>query len=323
MSIERKALVVGVNYDGLKACEKDATEFANLIATHEDGSRNFDVQERTKPYEKGKLMGDIIELFKSDDDTVLFYYSGHGAIDATGGSIVTPDNKPNDIGISMDDILIHANRCKAKHKILILDCCSAGALGNPAMTGGQVAHLAEGVTIMASSRDYQESIEIVNQGGVFTKLLMLALQGGAADLRGYVTPGNVYSYIDQSLGSWNQRPMFKANVSRFTSIRNVAPRIPLDELKMAVSYFQASTDLLELNPSFEETNHLEYKHEVLEPYADAGNIKKFKHLQKMNRMGLLVPVGEEHMYWAAIRNKPVKLTPLGEHYWRLVKDKRI
>ena len=61
-------------------------------------------------------------------------------------------------------------------------------------------------------------------GGVFTRLVVAALQGGAADLRGHITPGSIYAYVDQALGAWDQRPIFKTNVTRFTSLRKVLLR---------------------------------------------------------------------------------------------------
>ena len=38
---------------------------------------------------------------------------------------------------------------------------------------------------------------------------------------------------------------------------------------------------------------------------------------------IFVPVDSEYMYFAAMESKACKLTSLGYHYWRLVKDKRI
>lgn len=42
----------------------------------------------------------------------------------------------------------------------------------------------------------------------------------------------------------------------------------------------------------------------------------FTILQKLNRVGLIVPVDIEHMYYATIYSKSCKLTVLGEHYRR-------
>jgi hypothetical protein len=48
-----------------------------------------------------------------------------------------------------------------------------------------------------------------------------------------------------------------------------------------------------------------------------------KQLQRMRAARLVEPIGTEHLYWAAMQERPVRLTPLGQHYWRLAKDKRI
>lgn len=140
-----------------------------------------------------------------------------------------------------------------------------------------------------------------------------ALQGGAADLRGEVSPASVYSYIDQALGPWDQRPVFKTNVSGFTSLRKIVPPIPLDQLRLITEFFPDPASEFSLDPSFEETD----------PSADPDNCAKFKVLQKYNRVNLLVPVGEEHMYYAAINSKSCRLTALGFQYWRLVNEKKL
>lgn len=41
------------------------------------------------------------------------------------------------------------------------------------------------------------------------------------------------------------------------------------------------------------------------------------------KLNLVVPVGEEHMYYAAINNKACKLTAQGQHYWNLVNKNTI
>jgi hypothetical protein len=35
------------------------------------------------------------------------------------------------------------------------------------------------------------------------------------------------------------------------------------------------------------------------------------------------PIKEEHMYFAAMNSTGCRLTPLGKHYWSLVKAERI
>lgn len=321
----RKALVVGINNyptSPLHGCINDSSSFASIIETNGDGSPNFDVKLVNDVMTKSHLKSLIIDLFSGDSDTTIFYFSGHGFIDEIGGYIVTPDHQPNDVGVSMDEILTIANESKSKNKIIILDCCHSGALGTPKVNGGKSASLSEGVSILTASKNDEASLEI-NGHGVFTNLLLDALQGGAMDLRGHITPGSVYSYIDQALGPWDQRPVFKTNITRFTSLRMVPPSVPMETLRKIIEYFPIPQNQFALDPSFEDTNTLNVTHNVIEPYAKKENIDIFKNLQKFQSVGLVVPCNADYMYFAAMNSKSCKLTALGYHYWRLIKDKRI
>ena len=312
----RKALAIGINnypFGPLKGCIGDASAFATTMEKNGDGSPNFSVMLETDVPTKAEVKKLISTLFEGDSDIALLYFSGHGTLSATGGYIVTPDAKEHDEGVSMDEILTIANRSKAKDKIIILDCCNSGAFGSPALTGGATAQIIEGVVVLTASRSDESAVE-VNGHGVFTNLLLDALQGGAADLRGHITPGSVYAYIDQALGAWDQRPIFKTNVTRFTSLRTINPAVPLETLRKIVEYFPAPQQEHPLDPSYEDTNV---------DVAMPEKVAIFKNLQKFEGVGLVVPVGEEHMYYAAQNTKSCKLTALGYHYWRLVKENRL
>lgn len=310
----KKALIIGIdNYPSpLHGCINDATAIASIIETNGDGSPNFSVKLETQAETKSVLLELIADLFKGDGDVCLLYFSGHGYLNELGGYIVTPDHKKYDEGISMDNILTLANESKIKNKVIILDCCHAGAFGSPVLSGGSAAFIKEGITILTASRDSESAIE-VNGHGVFTSLLLGALQGGAADLTGHITPGSVYAYIDQALGPWDQRPVFKTNITYFTSLRTVPPPTPIEILRKIIEYFPSPEEQFKLNPSFEFTEKTAIKEKVA----------IFKNLQKLERVGLVVPVDEEHMYFAAINSKSCRLNALGFHYWRLIKDKRI
>ena len=215
-----------------------------------------------------------------------------------------------------------ANSSKAKHKIIVLDSCYSGAMGTPGLFGNTQAIIGDGLTILTSCMASETSTE-VNGHGLFTSLFLEALKGGAADVTGNITPGSIYAYIDKALGPWEQRPVFKTNVSSFLSVRNVFSSVPLDCLRKITSYFLNANDELSLNPSYEYTNNPEIEHKIVEPHAIDSNVIVFKNLQRLESVGLVYPVGEEHMYFAAMNSKSCKLTPLGQHYWNLVKSGKI
>ena len=312
----KKALAIGINdypESPLKGCINDASAFASIMEKHGDGSPNFSILLKTDIKNKSELKSLIVDLFKGNDDIALLYFSGHGFLNVFGGYLVTPDYTKYDEGISMDEILTIVNSSKVKDKIIILDCCHSGVFGSPAISGGTTSYIAEGVTILTASRDIESAVEI-NGHGLFTNLLLDALRGGAADLRGHITPGGVYSYVDQALGPWEQRPVFKTNVTRFTSLRTINPPVALEILRKIIEYFPTPEQEFPLDPTYEYTN---------KDVAIKDNVTILKNLQKFESVSLVIPVGEPHMYWAAQNSKSCKLTALGYHYWRLVKEKRI
>ena len=326
--VTRKALIVGIDdYSDvpLSGCVNDATDMATLLSRNDDGSANFSVQLKTsKDYEitKASLKKWIQECFAGDDDIALFYFSGHGQIDATGGYIVTPDYAPMDWGVSMSDILYYANASQCKNKIIILDCCHAGSVGAINTFGQQTAVINEGVTLLTASK-YDESAQEVDGHGVFTTLLTEALKGGAADISGNISPGSVYAYIDRALGPWGQRPVFKTNVKRFISLRYTIAPVDMSIIRKIPQYFSEPEKKLRLDPSFEPTNNKSVEHRIVEPYSNEENVKIFNDLQKLESVGLVVPDGTQHMYYAAMESKSCKLTAIGQHYWKLVKEGRI
>lgn len=313
----KKALVIGINgYPSapLTGCVNDAIALGSIIEKNGDGSPNFSVKtvaDTTGATTKGELRGLIKELFEGESDAALLYFSGHGLFNDLGGYIVTPDYQENDEGISMDDILTFADKSKAKDKIIILDCCHSGAFGQREVVSGK-SIISEGVSILTASRSSESSVEIGGHG-VFTSLLLDALQGGASDVLGQITPGGVYAYIDQALGAWDQRPTFKTNVSRFTCIRRSSPRIAVEVLRKISQFFPVPEHQFALDPTFEFTDKS----------AKPENVSVFKDLQKLQSVGLVVPVDADYMYFAAMESKSCRLTAVGHLYWRLSQEGKI
>lgn len=316
----RKALCVGIDYysnlNGLFGCVADACAVREVLSRNGDGTINFDVQLNVATNEesaisKRELKAQITDLFSDDASVALFYFAGHGYIENTGGYLITSECIDGDDGLPLADLLKIASGSRANNKIIILDSCHSGAAGNMDQFE-EFALIKEGMTILTSCSANQYASEEEGHG-VFTSLLVDALYCGAMNLLGEVTPGSVYAHIDQSLGNWEQRPLFKTNIKKFVSLRKNIPPISLNELQQITTLFKSCSEEFELNPSCEPTTN-EYIEE---------NGRVFKILQDYNRVNLVVPMNAEHMYYAAMESKSCKLTPLGMHYWKLVKNNRI
>jgi hypothetical protein len=318
----RKALVVGIDYyhniSRLFGCVNDAHAVKAIIERHGDGTVNFGVKllAGTGPKElvkRADLKEQVRQLFSDDSEIALLYFAGHGYIETTGGYLCTSECTTGDDGLPLSEVLTLAIESKAKNKVILLDSCHSGIAGqNP--TSKQVAELSEGMTILTASTKDQYAKE-ENGSGVFTTLLVDALSGAGANLVGDITPGSVYAHIDQSLGPWQQRPVFKTNVKSFVSLRKVQSPISLSDLQRIVEFFPAAGAEYKLDPSFEP----EMKGRgVGMPQPNPKNTAIFAILQKYNRLNLVLPVGAPHMWHAAMESKTCKLTVLGEHYRRLV-----
>jgi len=339
---ENKALVIGINdYNGyaenLNGCERDVATMAGLLKAHGDEgeSPNFDVWTREAveceyKLKKGALTADALRdainqlFYVGQGKMALFYFSGHGFYDEKQkkSGLVTPDGNV----VYVSEILAAANATATqfRNRVIILDCCYAGAVCGTRFDGGDAPQVASGVTLMAACNKKEYARE-TSGGGVFTSLLAEGLQGAAADLMGDVTTSGLYAFVERALGGWDQRPAFAANVFERAVLRKTKPPIELRILKEGIRAF-GNDDTIQLNPSFEFTNNPKYyeEHPPKKPYTDDKFVPVFKKLQRMESVGLVAPEeGEEHMYFVAMNGLKCKLTAVGRYFQYLVNMGRI
>lgn len=315
----RRALLVGIDdypASPLAGCVNDAKAMAMMLSRNDDDSPNFDCKPLLSTDEtvtRALLLENISELLATKGDVALLYFAGHGLANNLDGFLVTTDAAKHEEGVAFAQVLTLANNSDPSMEVVILlDSCQSGAMGDIPAIGNVLANIREGVTILTASRSTENASER-NGHGVFTSIVLGALGGGAADVLGKVTIPAVYSYADEALGPWEQRPLMKAHVSKLVPIRYASPAIDLGVLRKFPEWFPDEDSEFPLDPSFEPTeepNHPE-------------NEAIFDQLQKCRATKLVEPVGEEHMYFAALKSKSCRLTPLGQKYWRQAKDNRI
>jgi hypothetical protein len=316
----RKALLVGINdysFGKLNGCIPDANKMYNILSRDYDDTPNFACKKLISSevtIDIPLLKEAIIELLSFDCDVALFYFSGHGSepTNASKSCLVTQDAKTYNEGVELEYLVDLANKStNVREVVIILDCCFSGSAGNSFLLNN-ITTLREGVSVLASSHQTQVSMDS-SKGGIFTSILYDALNGGASDTIGLVTVASMYSFADKLLGPWEQRPIFKAHVSKMIPLRKAKPVVPLDVLRKLPAYFTKDDTEYQLDPTYEPE---------AEPKGH-DNEKIFSDLQKYNRAGLVIPIGEEHMYFAAINSKTCALTPLGKYYWKLTSSSKL
>lgn len=157
-------------------------------------------------------------------DTVLFYFSGHGVLESRKQQAflcLTDTQKDNliDTGLGVAELLHLLGNCAARQQIIWLDACHSGGMSllgsrprgaravkqvepltNPTPQLVEVlrqrASQSKGFYALLSCDQAQQSWEFPELGhGVFTYYLMRGLRGEAADPQGVIEADGLYKYV--------------------------------------------------------------------------------------------------------------------------------
>lgn len=316
----KRALLVGIDdydhFSPLGGCVNDVNAVRPLLARNEDNTPNFDCQVRTSDLasvSRDQLLKDIRSLLAPGANVALLYFAGHGSAAESDASLCTTDGTSETPGVAMSEVLGLVASSQVQETIVVLDCCFAGGSGGVPQLMSDASVLSPGLSILAASRGDQTAAETAAGRGIFSTYFCGALDRGAADVLGKVTVAGVYAYLSESFGPWDQRPTFKANIDRLHELRLCAPDVALVELRRLAEFFASPDHECPLDPSYEPDAEPEHsEHEAV-----------FAILQRCRAAKLVEPVGEEHMYYAAMNSMACRLTPLGRHYWRLAEQDRL
>lgn len=320
--MSRIALIVGIdsydNFRNLSSCVNDAYAMEEMLKRHWNGDKNYACERLTSDSQKVTTASLRRAVKKSLRDVtsgdVVFYFSGHGVASETGGFLVSQNGEQDDEGFPMSELMRYANQSRADSILLILDCCQSGELGNTDDSPylNQVT-LSEGVTILAASNAEQESQEGL-ENSLFTALVLSALDGGAADIRGKVSAASIYAYVEQNCTAWQQRPMYKSHAMKLNEIRQCEHSVEDRLLRELPKLFRKGPqEQFQMDPSFEET----------EECCIAENVEKFHKFKLLRNARMLSTQDSKDLYYCALDNLWVQLTPVGQLYWKLAKNDRI
>jgi len=151
-------------------------------------------------------------------DTVLFYFSGHGFLEPDQQAVLClADTRKDDLlntGWGMSELLGMLGECAATQQLVWLDACHSGgmtligargentttALQNPTSQLVELlrqrATQSKGFYALLSCDQGQQSWEFPELGhGVFTYFLIRGLRGEAADAQGVIEVDGLYKYV--------------------------------------------------------------------------------------------------------------------------------
>ena len=222
---KKKALIVAISqydfsdyYEPLDFCEKDGNQMYDTLS-----NLGYEIPEKWKiigRVSKLEFEKAVTDFFRGDhidpDDTLLFYYSGHGTPSGKNDYyFVTSDTnlKPDIEGFDYDVLSKISNNSKSKKIVKIIDCCYSGALGKSnenaqALIGknlikNKFTEEGQGNYVIASSLGTQASYSNDDHSmSEFTFHITNGLNGVNADSvekDGHVTPHSLGNYAAKKM----------------------------------------------------------------------------------------------------------------------------
>ena len=152
------------------------------------------------------------------DDTFMVYYSGHGVRDRRRRLYLafenTNEERLSSTAIKVGNILDLLQSHNARRRVLVLDCCYAGAVGAEFDRSGlseQVANEVQGAgtVVITSATKTEIAREDPELGqGIFTRHFIDGLAGAAdADGDGTITSEELFQYVHEKVSrQTNQKP---------------------------------------------------------------------------------------------------------------------
>jgi hypothetical protein len=207
----RHAFVWGSNasaaFGKLKYARDDAQRFSRTLA----GARyGFKVVAPTKPGDPYQIKKELDRLAKgcTQDDSFVFFFSGHGELVGGELMLVLDDTVPGDetTYLPVGWVKEARARCAANNRLIILDCCHAGgAVGAKAGGAIDIAELGlESKTelMLLASRRLEIARELAALKGSFLTSAMCDFLDGAEGA--VVGLGQLMAHLHKSARAHNQ-----------------------------------------------------------------------------------------------------------------------
>jgi len=236
------------SFPALRTPVNDACQFADVIQKY----GQFEILEilLDESADKIRLAIDRLYHMAQHDDLALLFYSGHGYKASNGRLyLAAKDTRAEEVratGIWEEFIRDALSGSRARHRVIVLDCCFSGAFigvksGEEPLSLEQMQ--GESTAILASSGRIQYSFEEQGTNSLFTQNLLQGIQSGEADedQDGEVEVRELFAYAEKQvrLVRPEQTPMLSLT-ERMEPV--VLARIPAEvrqRRELAVLYSQA------------------------------------------------------------------------------------
>jgi WD40 repeat protein/energy-coupling factor transporter ATP-binding protein EcfA2 len=206
------------NIPDLNYCAKDCEELTEAL---EIATGQFQQTEIISLYDGGNLLPERSPIINSiqkfrlakPEDTVLFYFSGHGYLDTNNRPVLcvadTRLDNLTETGLKLDLLLNELSQCQAQRQLVWLDACQereqqsdTQIKQNPTQQLSaalkEQAEKSQNFHAMLSCDKQERSWEIEElQHGLFTFCLIEGLRGKAANSKGQIDADGLFNYVER------------------------------------------------------------------------------------------------------------------------------
>ncbi len=238
MSSRSLALLVGSSryrfdkeeFPDLPAAANDVDAFDQALMSPTKGLFHTVTKLKDPPPQKLLRAADRFFSSAEKEDLVLFYFSGHGKVDAYGRLyLATKDSRQSMLTSTslpiqtLREILVS---CKAQRVVVILDCCRSGKASSALAKGGftlaeEIVSEGLGRYVLTSSGAMElswvtpQTIEAEGQLSIFTQFLVEGIESEDADANsdGYIDLEELFEYASRR--TKELKPTQKPTISKF------------------------------------------------------------------------------------------------------------
>ncbi|WFE44106.1 HEAT repeat domain-containing protein [Verrucosispora sp. WMMD1129] len=289
----------------LRGPEKDGNLLAAALT---DPDRGMFTDATVRPEQNltsAQMQRTINEFFRSasPEDTLLFYFSGHGRSELQKLYLCGVDTERDLIpgtAVGNDTMNAILQQCVARTKIFILDCCDGGAFKGDNLAE-QFAGRGRFVLTAAAATELAKDAELDGQPSPFTAALVDGLLGGASvDNDGNVTLATLYDYLHATLTSPRPGQKFDG-YGRIAIARRPAPAVgevtppadpqPTDPTEEALSLLERPTSGTAVNTEQLAQFRANLRPDIAAEMPPALNTAEFLHRAHLMRNGRLTYAG--------------------------------
>ena len=228
-----RVVSIGVNYyqdtqiNNLSYCDNDCQDLAKALKIANQDFQEIEIVALSDDTNinptKEKVIGSL-DLFNNaqPEDTILFYFSGHGYLDNNNQPVLcAADTQLDDLAqtsLSINHLLNKFRDSPARNQLIWLDACQEEVTDRLITVFEQQAQQSKAgqnfYAVLACDRQ-QRSWEFSElKHGVFTHYLIEGLWGKASNKDGYIEVDRLISYVSQQIAKfieYRKHPLDSAN----------------------------------------------------------------------------------------------------------------